>query len=135
MGAGLDIGPIFDIVSWVLIVAGAFFAITGAIGMLRLPDVFSRMHGAGMVDTLGIALILAGLAFQADEWIVVVKLGLIVFLVLLTSPTTTFALARAAIDGGVDPGPHDKLDDDAEQIELTPNTPKDGATDQKDGEP
>lgn len=111
MDAGMDTGQIFDIVSWVLVVAGAFFAITGAIGMLRLPDIFSRMHGAGMVDTLGMGLILIGLAFQADEWIVVVKLVLIVLFIMLTSPTTTFALSRAAIDGGVDPGPHDKLKD------------------------
>ena len=107
----METAQVFDIVSWVLIVSGAFFAITGAIGMLRLPDIFSRMHGAGMVDTLGMGLILIGLAFQADEWIVVVKLVLIVLFVMLTSPTTTFALARAAIDGGVDAGPHDKLDD------------------------
>lgn len=106
----MDAAMILDIVSWVLIGAGAFFAITGAIGMLRLPDVFSRMHGAGMVDTLGMGLILVGLMFQADDWIVVVKLGLIVLFVMLTSPTTTFALARAALDGGVDPGPHDKID-------------------------
>lgn len=104
---GLEL--ILDIASWACIVLGALVALTGALGMLRLPDVFSRMHAAGMIDTMGMALILIGLMFQADEWIVVVKLGLIVVFILLTSPTTTFALARAAIDAGVDPGPRDDL--------------------------
>lgn len=130
MDAGMDTGLILDIVSWILIAAGAFFAITGAIGMLRLPDIFSRMHGAGMVDTLGMGLILIGLAFQADEWIVVVKLVLIVFFVMLTSPTTTYALARAAIDGGIDPGPHDKLDGtaDADKKAAAKADKKEGAS-------
>lgn len=104
---GLEL--VLDIASWACIVLGALVALTGALGMLRLPDVFSRMHAAGMIDSMGMAMILTGLMFQADEWIVVVKLGLIVIFILLTSPTTTFALARAAIDSGLDPGPHDDL--------------------------
>lgn len=97
-----------DLISWALIAGGAFFALVGALGLLRLPDVFSRIHGAGMVDTLGIDLILIGLMFQADEWIVIVKLGLILGFVFFTSPTTTFALARAALDGGENPEPNKK---------------------------
>jgi len=96
--------PLADWISWVCIVIGAFFAIVGALGIVRLPDVFSRMHGAGMVDTMGIMMILTGLMFQADDWIVVIKLGLILLFIFFTSPTTTFALARAAIYGGVTPG-------------------------------
>lgn len=98
-----------DLLSWACILAGAFFSLTGAIGILRLPDVFSRMHAAGMIDTLGIGLILIGLMFQATAWIVVMKLGLILAFIFFTSPTTTYALARAALDAGVDPGPHDDL--------------------------
>ncbi len=92
-------------ISWLFITVGSFFAIVGAIGIVRLPDIFSRMHGVGIVDTLGIMLILCGLMFQAEEWIVVVKLGMILVFIFFTSPTTTFALARAAIYGGVTPGP------------------------------
>lgn len=101
------IGPLAlaDWLSWLFIMAGSFFTIVGVIGIIRLPDIFSRMHGAGLVDTLGIMLILTGLMFQADEWIVVVKLFLILVFIFFTSPTTTFALARAAIHGGVTPGP------------------------------
>ena len=94
---------ILDWISWACILGGAFFAIVGALGMIRLPDVFSRMHGAGMVDTLGCWLILVGLMFQTDEWIVFVKLGLIIMFIAFTAPTTTFALSRAAVDGGVNP--------------------------------
>lgn len=101
------VGPLMvaDWLSWLSIIAGSFFAIVGAFGIVRLPDVFSRMHGAGIVDTLGIMLILIGLMFQADEAIVVIKLALILLFIFFTSPTTTFALARAAIHGGVTPGP------------------------------
>ncbi|OEJ69084.1 hypothetical protein BEN30_04875 [Magnetovibrio blakemorei] len=97
--------PLADWLSWLFIVTGSFFAIVGALGIVRLPDIFSRMHGAGMVDTMGIMMILTGLMFQADTWIVVVKLALILVFIFFTSPTTTFALARAAIHGGVNPGP------------------------------
>jgi len=96
---------IFDWISWACIIGGAFFAIVGALGIIRLPDIYSRMHGAGMVDTLGCWLILIGLMFQTDEWIVFIKLGLIIMFIAFTAPTTTFALSRAAINGGVNPGP------------------------------
>lgn len=101
------IGPmaLADWLSWIFILAGSFFTIVGVIGIIRLPDIFSRMHGAGLVDTLGIMLILTGLMFQADEWIVVVKLFLVLLFIFFTSPTTTFALARAAIHGGITPAP------------------------------
>ena len=92
-----------DILSWACIIAGAVFAIIGAVGMLRLPDVFSRMHGAGVIDTLGADLILVGLMFQAGFSLITVKLILIVIFLLYTSPTTTHALARAALSGGVNP--------------------------------
>ena len=98
-----------DILSWIFISAGAFFALTGALGILRFPEVFSRMHAAGIIDTLGMGLILIGLMFQADDWIVVVKLGLIGVFIFFTSPTTTFALARAALEDGLSPGPRKAL--------------------------
>lgn len=90
-----------DVLGWAFIAGGAFFSLTGALGIIRFPDVYSRMHAAGMIDTLGMGLTLAGLMFQADEWIVVMKLALILGFVFFTSPTTTFALARAALSGGV----------------------------------
>lgn len=97
------IALLVDVISWACIMVGAAFAIIGAVGILRLPDVFSRMHGAGIIDTLGAGLILVGLMFQAGFSLITVKLILIVVFVLFTSPTTTHALARAALNGGVNP--------------------------------
>ena len=116
------IGPLAltDWLSWFCIAAGSFFAIVGALGIVRLPDVFSRMHGAGIIDTLGIMLILVGLMFQAEEAIVVIKLGLILLFIFFTAPTTTFALARAAIHGGVTPGlTADELEEAQKNKEAT----------------
>ncbi len=92
-----------DIASWACLVTGSLFALIGAIGIVRLPDVYSRMHGAGMIDTLGAALILLGLMLQSEHWLVTVKLILIGVFLFFTSPTTTFALARAALNAGVKP--------------------------------
>jgi multicomponent Na+:H+ antiporter subunit G len=97
------IALLVDVISWACIIAGAVFAVIGAVGILRLPDVFSRMHGAGIIDTLGAGLILVGLMFQAGFSLITVKLILIVVFVLYTSPTATHALARAALNGGVNP--------------------------------
>ncbi|MGF1640213.1 MAG: monovalent cation/H(+) antiporter subunit G [Rhodospirillales bacterium] len=94
---------LLDVLSWACIAGGAAFAIIGAVGILRLPDVFARMHGAGVVETLGAGLILVGLMLQAGLSLITIKLVLIVAFLLFTNPTTTHALARAALNGGVNP--------------------------------
>ena len=92
-----------DLLSWICLLAGGALALIGGLGLLRLPDVFARMHGAGMVDTLGLGLILVGLMFQAGFTLITVKLILIFGFVLYTGPTTTHALAQACLNGGVRP--------------------------------
>jgi multicomponent Na+:H+ antiporter subunit G len=94
---------IIDILSWASIVAGGAFCIIGAIGMLRLPDMFCRMHGAGIIDTMGLALILLGLVLQNGFNLGLAKLAMIFLFILFTGPTASHALARAAIYAGVDP--------------------------------
>jgi multicomponent Na+:H+ antiporter subunit G len=94
---------LLDAASWGFLLIGSAMMIIGGIGVVRLPDVFARMHGAGVIDTLGAGAILIGLMFQAGLNIVTVKLILIVIFILFTSPTTTHALARAALNGGVRP--------------------------------
>ena len=91
-----------QLLSWALILAGAFFTLVGALGILRLPDVFTRMHAAGMTDTMGAGLILGGLCFQGDG-ITAVRLLLILAFLWFTSPVSTHALARAALQGGLRP--------------------------------
>ena len=92
-----------DIVSWILVLAGSMFAVVGGIGLLRLPDLFTRMHGAGMTDTMGAGLILTGLMFQAGLTLVTCKLVLILLFLLLTSPTSAHALAKSALAHGMEP--------------------------------
>lgn len=99
----METSSIIDIISWIFIGGGIFFTVTGSIGLVRLPDVFTRMHGAGMVDTLGIGFILIGLIFHAPSVIVAIKLGLILAFIFFTSPTTCYALARATVHAGVKP--------------------------------
>ena len=85
-----------DIASWVSLLAGSFFVLTGGIGVLRLPDFFTRMHATGITDTMGTALLLLGLMLQAGFSAVTIKLILILAFVFITSPTATHALAKAA---------------------------------------
>ena len=92
-----------DIASWACILVGGAVALIGGLGLLRLPDVFARMHGAGMIDTLGLGLILVGLMFQAGFTLVTVKLVLILWFLLFTGPVASHALAKAALHGKLEP--------------------------------
>jgi len=94
---------VLDAASWVLLVAGGFFCVVGAIGMLRMPDFYTRVHSASVLDTLGAGLILLGLLLQADDPFVAVRLVIIGLLLFFVSPTATHALARAALIRGLAP--------------------------------
>jgi multicomponent Na+:H+ antiporter subunit G len=119
-----------DLVSWVCLVAGGVFALIGGLGILRLPDVFARMHGAGMIDTLGLGLILLGLMVQAGVTMVTVKLVLILGFVLYTSPVATHALARAGLHGGIRPRARERQASGGE-----PSPPLAGEREASGGEP
>lgn len=84
-----------------LLAAGLFFILTAVIGILRLPDFFTRLHAIGKCETAGLSLSLLGLAVLAWDPAVTVKLVLVLFLVSLANPTATHALARAARKTGV----------------------------------
>ncbi len=92
-----------DVLSWICLVTGSAFAIIGGIGVLRLPDVFTRLHAAGITDTMGAGLILAGLTFQAGFTLITVKLLLILGFLWFSSPVSTYALARATLASGQEP--------------------------------
>ncbi len=94
---------LIDILSWSAILAGSFFSLTGGLGILRLPDFFTRLHAAGVTDTLGAGLMLIGLMLQSGLSLVTVKLVLVLAFLLFTSPTATHALAKAAVHGRVRP--------------------------------
>ncbi len=94
---------LIDLASWLLIVAGSIFCLIGALGLLRMPGFFTRMHAASVIDTIGAALLLLGMMLQAGFTLVTVKLIFIGLLLFFTSPTATHALARAARARGVEP--------------------------------
>ncbi len=92
-----------DALSWVAIVGGLFFMIVGTVGILRMPDVFTRLHPAGMTDTMGAGLLILGMCLQAGFGLVLVRLVFVYAFILFTSPIATHALARAALSAGVVP--------------------------------
>ncbi len=91
------------LVSILSILMGMFFVFAGTLGVLRLPDFYTRIHAAGMTDTLGAEMVLFGLIVQAGFSQMGLKLLLISFLLLLTSPTATHAVANAAYRAGLKP--------------------------------
>jgi multicomponent Na+:H+ antiporter subunit G len=97
------IETMLDLVSWVLVLAGSFFIVVGAIGVMRMPDVYTRMHAASVTDTLGAGLLFAGLMVQAGWSLVALKLGFILALFFLMGPVATHALAQAALHSAVKP--------------------------------
>ena len=99
---------IINLLSWLFLLSGGFFCITGMIGLIRLPDLFTRLHGASVTDTLGAGFIVIGLILQSGFTLVTAKLIIIMGLILLTSPVATHALAQAALHAGILP----KLDND-----------------------
>ena len=92
-----------DILSWACLLAGSFFVLTGGIGVLRMPDVYTRSHAAGITDTLGAMLILVGLMIQAGPTLVAVKLLFILVFLLITSPTSSYAVNHTAWASGLKP--------------------------------
>ena len=89
--------------SWACLLLGSAFCIIGGIGLIRLPDFYSRIHGGGITDTLGAGLVMLGLMLQAGWSLVTVKLVLIMLFLLLTSPVASHAIARAARHSGLEP--------------------------------
>jgi multicomponent Na+:H+ antiporter subunit G len=92
-----------DAASWACLVGGGFFCVVGAIGLLRMPDFYTRVHAASVIETLGAGLILLGLMLQAGPTLVAVKLLMVGVLIFFASPTATHALARAAMVRGLKP--------------------------------
>ena len=94
---------LLDAASWAMLVCGGLFCAIGALGLVRMPDFFTRMHAASVVDTLGAALLLGGMMLQAGFTLVAVKLAMIGLLLFFTSPAASHALARVALLRGVRP--------------------------------
>jgi len=104
--AGLNIDWL-GLIRWCLtlgfMATGLFFVLAGTLGVLRLPDFYTRLHAAGMTDTLGAELILLALIVQSGFSQMSLKLLLVAFFLLITSPTATHAVAHAAYKAGLKP--------------------------------
>lgn len=115
-----------DLLSWFFILGGSFFIVAGALGLLRMPDVFTRMHAASVIDTLGAGLLGVGLMLQAGPTLVAVKILFILALLFFIGPVITHALAQAALHAGVEPvlsedrRKRPELDDDRAPTSMDP---------------
>jgi multicomponent Na+:H+ antiporter subunit G len=92
-----------DIASWASILLGSFFALVGALGLVRMPDVFTRMHAAGVTDTAGVGFLIIGMILQAGLSLTTVKLVVLLALFLFTGPVVTHALAQTCLHENVKP--------------------------------
>lgn len=77
--------------------AGVFFLVTGAAGLIRFPDFYTRMHASGKCDTLGVLLVLIGIACHEGASLISAKILLIAAFIFVASPTATHAIARSAL--------------------------------------
>lgn len=96
-----------DGLSWLLLLGGSFFSIVGGIGLLRLPDFYTRIHSGGITDTGGAGLILLGLALQAGPTLIAVKLLLILGFLWLAGAITGNTVTKAAFAHGLKPKLHE----------------------------
>jgi len=92
-----------DILSGIGLLIGSLFCLIGAAGLLRMPDFYTRVHAASLIETAGAGFILLGLILHAGFTLVAAKLLMIGFLILFASPTASHALARAALIRGLKP--------------------------------
>lgn len=90
-----------DYLSAALLIAGAVFFLAGTLGLLRFPDVYTRLHALTKADNVGLGLIILGLAVQAESWAAVGKLLLIWLLVLLAGASVAHLISREALQRGI----------------------------------
>lgn len=94
---------IADVLAPALLVAGLFFVMVGITGVLRLPDFYTRLHATSKCDTLGLALMVAGVALHTGLVHKTVKIVMLVVIVALVNSTAAHALGRAAYRSGLRP--------------------------------
>ncbi|MAL79490.1 MAG: sodium:proton antiporter [Sneathiella sp.] len=102
-----------DIATWILLLAGGLMLLITGLGLLRLPDLYTRIHAGGMADTLATAFIFFGMALQSGFTLVTAKLLMIVIFIFFTSPTASYALAQASFVAGLKPKLDGFEDEDA----------------------
>jgi multicomponent Na+:H+ antiporter subunit G len=92
---------VLDIASSILLIAGAFFGLSGAVGLFKFPDFFTRVHAASVTDSIAAILIIGGLLLQTTFDLNTAKLVFILAFLMITGPTASHALAKSARHGGL----------------------------------
>lgn len=110
------------VLSAIMLLTGGVFGILGGVGVVRFPDFFSRLHAAGMTDTLCAFLIIGGLLIQAGVSLLSIKLVLILLFMVFTTPTASHALARAGLAAGILPKTSDNTSPRADTGGTSSNT-------------
>ena len=100
-----------DILSGLCVAAGVIALLVGALGLIRLPDLYSRTHAVGMMDTAGVGFIILGLIIHEGFTLVSVKLALVGGFLFFTSPIATHAVAQLAHRSGLKPVTDDSPED------------------------
>ncbi|MEO1642859.1 MAG: monovalent cation/H(+) antiporter subunit G [Pseudomonadota bacterium] len=104
--AGEVIDLLLAVKPWVgsfLLLVGAIMGIIGAIGMLRFPDVYTRVHAASVIDTGAMTVAIVGMLLLAPTWTIAIKLAAIWLFLFITGPTSSHALINAAYKAGLQP--------------------------------
>ncbi len=96
-----------------LVGLGLLFSAIAVVGLLRLPDVYTRAHATSKTDTLGAVLTLGGIAVAFETGVPRAKLVLLALFLLITNPTATHAITRAAQDQGIEPWTTDEEGEEA----------------------
>ena len=86
-----------------LTLLGMPFFLSGTLGLLRFPDIYTRLHALTKADNVGLGLVTVGAMLQAESWVTALKLLLIWLLILVTSATSCHLVARAALRRGIKP--------------------------------
>ena len=94
---------IVDMLVWILVISGSAFVVIGAIGTLRFPDFWSRLHAASVSESAGMILLISGMCLHSGLTLITVKLLIIGGFVFITGPTSTHAVANAALTSGEAP--------------------------------
>jgi multicomponent Na+:H+ antiporter subunit G len=94
---------ILDVVAVLLLAVGMFFHVVAAIGVLRMPDFYTRLHAISKAETMGVVLTLLAVAVWAGPSLTAVKVLFVAIFLFLANPTSTHAIGRAAFRTGLAP--------------------------------
>ena len=94
---------ISEFLSLIFVVAGCMFFISGTFGLIRMPDIYSRLHALTKGDNLGLGLVIVGVIIHHQSWIITLKLVVIWLLIIITSASVSHLIAKGAKARGIKP--------------------------------